>query len=126
MTRCAERVLTDLGLTWRRIMLCAGDTGFGAAKTYDLEVWLPGQQAWREISSCSNCRDFQARRMEARFRPTGGKGTEFLHTLNGSGVAVGRALIAVMETFQQADGGIAIPEVLRPYMGGAERIAPAG
>jgi seryl-tRNA synthetase len=126
MTRCAERVLTELGLTWRRIVLSSGDTGFGAAKTYDLEVWLPGQQAWREISSCSNCRDFQARRMEARFRPTGGKGTEFVHTLNGSGVAVGRALIAVMETYQQADGGIAIPEVLRPFMSGAERIAPAG
>ncbi|WP_137176880.1 serine--tRNA ligase [Roseomonas sp. AR75] len=126
MTRCAERVLTELGLTWRRVLLCAGDTGFGAAKTYDLEVWLPGQQAWREISSCSNCRDFQARRMEARFRPGGGKGTEFLHTLNGSGVAVGRALIAVMETFQDADGGIAIPAVLRPWMGGLERIAPRG
>jgi seryl-tRNA synthetase len=126
MTRCAERVLTELGLTWRRVLLCAGDTGFGAAKTYDLEVWLPGQQAWREISSCSNCRDFQARRMDARFRPAGGKGTEFLHTLNGSGVAVGRALIAVMESFQQEDGGIAVPEVLRPWMGGAERIAPPG
>jgi seryl-tRNA synthetase len=123
MTRAAERVLTELGLTWRRVLLCAGDTGFGAAKTYDLEVWLPGQQAWREISSCSNCHDFQARRMEARFRPAGGKGTEFLHTLNGSGVAVGRALIAVMETFQQADGSIAVPEVLRPWMGGMARIA---
>jgi seryl-tRNA synthetase len=122
MTTCAERVLTDLGLTWRRIVLASGDTGFGAAKTYDLEVWLPGQQAWREISSCSNCRDFQARRMEARFRPAGGKGTEFLHTLNGSGVAVGRALIAVLETHQQEDGAIAIPEVLRPYMGGAEPV----
>jgi seryl-tRNA synthetase len=124
MTRCAERVLTELGLTWRRVLLCAGDTGFGAAKTYDLEVWLPGQQAWREISSCSNCRDFQARRMEARFRPAGGKGTEILHTLNGSGVAVGRALIAVMETFQQEDGSIAVPPVLRPWMGGREVIAP--
>jgi seryl-tRNA synthetase len=125
MTRCAERVLTELGLTWRRVLLSAGDTGFGAAKTYDLEVWLPGQQAWREISSCSNCRDFQARRMEARYRPAGGKGTEFLHTLNGSGVAVGRALIAVMETFQQQDGSIAIPEVLRPWMGGRDAIRPA-
>jgi seryl-tRNA synthetase len=123
MTRCAERVLTELGLTWRRVLLCAGDTGFGAAKTYDLEVWLPGQQAWREISSCSNCRDFQARRMDARFRPAGGKGTEFVHTLNGSGVAVGRALIAVMETFQDGQGGIAVPPVLRPWMGGLERIA---
>ncbi|WP_159349403.1 serine--tRNA ligase [Roseomonas harenae] len=124
MTRCAERVLTELGLTWRRIVLCAGDTGFGAAKTYDLEVWLPGQGAWREISSCSNCRDFQARRMNARFKPKEGKGNVFLHTLNGSGVAVGRALIAVMETHQQADGSIAIPPVLRPFMGGAE-IIPA-
>lgn len=122
MTRCAERVLTELGLTWRRMLLSAGDTGFGAAKTYDLEVWLPGQQAWREISSCSNCREFQARRMEARYRPAGAKGTEFLHTLNGSGVAVGRALIAVMETFQQEDGSIAIPEVLRPWMGGIAAI----
>jgi seryl-tRNA synthetase len=123
MTACAERVLTELGLTWRRVLLCAGDTGFGAAKTYDLEVWLPGQQAWREISSCSNCRDFQARRMDARYRPAGGKGTEFLHTLNGSGVAVGRALIAVMETHQDEEGGIAIPEVLRPWMGGMQRLA---
>jgi seryl-tRNA synthetase len=122
MTRCAERVLTELGLTWRRIVLCAGDTGFGAAKTFDLEVWLPGQGAWREISSCSNCRDFQARRMNARFKPKEGKGNVFLHTLNGSGVAVGRALIAVMETHQQADGSIAIPPVLRPFMGRAEVI----
>ncbi|MBP0492837.1 serine--tRNA ligase [Roseomonas indoligenes] len=125
MTRCAERVLTELGLVWRRILLCAGDTGFGATKTYDLEVWLPGQGAWREISSCSNCRDFQARRMNARMKPKEGKGNLFLHTLNGSGVAVGRALIAVMETHQQADGSIAVPEVLRPYMGGAE-VIPAG
>ncbi|MFM7777371.1 MAG: serine--tRNA ligase, partial [Alphaproteobacteria bacterium] len=123
MTRCAERVLTELGLVWRRIILCAGDTGFGAARTYDLEVWLPGQQAWREISSCSNCRDFQARRMGARYRAKDAKGTNFLHTLNGSGVAVGRALIAVLETHQQADGSIAIPEVLRPHMGGMARLA---
>jgi seryl-tRNA synthetase len=122
MTRCAERVLTDLGLTWRRVFLCAGDTGFGAARTYDLEVWLPGQQAWREISSCSNTRDFQARRMNGRFKPKDGKGTVFLHTLNGSGVAVGRALIAVMETYQQEDGTIRIPDVLQPFMGGRERI----
>jgi seryl-tRNA synthetase len=122
MTRCAERVLTDLGLTWRRVFLCAGDTGFGAARTYDLEVWLPGQQAWREISSCSNTRDFQARRMNGRFKPKDGKGTVFLHTLNGSGVAVGRALIAVMETYQQEDGTIRIPESLQPFMGGRERI----
>jgi seryl-tRNA synthetase len=122
MTRCAERILTELGLVWRRLLLCAGDTGFGATKTYDLEVWLPGQQAWREISSCSNCRDFQARRMDARFRPAGAKGTEFVHTLNGSGVAVGRALLAVMETHQNQDGSVTIPEVLRPWMGGLERI----
>ena len=112
-----------LGLPFRRILLCAGDTGFGAAKTFDLEVWLPGQQAWREISSCSNTRDFQARRMNARFRPAEGKAPEFVHTLNGSGVAVGRALIAVMENYQQADGAVLVPEVLWPYMGGTERIA---
>ncbi len=122
MTQCAETVLTDLGLVWRRMLLCAGDTGFSAAKTYDLEVWLPGQKAWREISSCSNCRDFQARRMAARYRPEGQKGTAFVHTLNGSGVAVGRALIAVLETHQQPDGSVSIPEVLRPYMGGLERL----
>ena len=122
MTACAERVLTELGLVWRRVFLCAGDTGFSAARTYDLEVWLPGQGMWREISSCSNCRDFQARRMNARYRPDEGKGTVFLHTLNGSGVAVGRALIAVLETHQQADGGVLVPEVLRPWMGGLERI----
>jgi seryl-tRNA synthetase len=123
MTKCAERVLTGLGLTWRRVLLCAGDTGFGSARTYDLEVWLPGQGAWREISSCSNCRDFQARRMGARYRPAEAKGTAYVHTLNGSGVAVGRALIAVLETHQQADGSILVPEPLRPLMGGTERIA---
>jgi seryl-tRNA synthetase len=123
MTRCAEGILTALGLTWRRVLLCAGDTGFAAARTHDLEVWLPGQRAWREISSCSNCRDFQARRMKARFRR--GKENLFLHTLNGSGVAVGRALIAVMETCQQEDGSITIPEVLRPWMGGTTEIRPA-
>ncbi len=121
MTACAEAILTELGLTWRRMLLCAGDTGFGAAKTYDLEVWLPGQQAWREISSCSNCHDFQARRMNARFKR--GKDSIFVHTLNGSGVAVGRALIAVMETHQQPDGSISIPEPLRPFMGGIEKIS---
>lgn len=126
MTGCAERVLTALGLTWRRVMLCAGDTGFGSARTYDLEVWLPGQQAWREISSCSNMRDFQARRMNARYRPAAGKGTEYLHTMNGSGVAVGRALIAVLETYQRADGSIGIPEVLRPWLGGLEELRSAG
>ncbi|MBR0649466.1 serine--tRNA ligase [Roseomonas terrae] len=122
MTRCAERVLTDLGLTWRRVFLCAGDTGFGAARTYDLEVWLPGQQAWREISSCSNTRDFQARRMNGRYKPKEGKGNVFLHTLNGSGVALGRALIAVMETYQNEDGSIRVPEALLPFMGGVKKI----
>ncbi|RVT91818.1 serine--tRNA ligase [Rhodovarius crocodyli] len=120
MTGCAERVLTELGLNWRRVFLCSGDTGFGAARTYDLEVWLPGQKAWREISSCSNTRDFQGRRMNTRFKR--GKETVFIHSLNGSGTAVGRALIAVMETWQQPDGSITIPPVLRPYMGGAETI----
>jgi seryl-tRNA synthetase len=104
------------------MLLCAGDTGFGAAKTYDLEVWLPGQAMWREISSCSNTRAFQARRMNARFRAEDGKTVSHVHTLNGSGVAVGRALIAVMETYQQADGGIAVPEALVPWMGGVQRI----
>jgi seryl-tRNA synthetase len=129
MTRCAERVLTLLEVPFRRVVLSSGDTGFSAAKTHDLEVWLPGQQTWREISSCSNCRDFQARRMNARFRSTDGKGVAHVHTLNGSGIAVGRALIGVMENHQQADGSILIPEVLWPYMGGnsgsVERIAPA-
>jgi len=123
MTACAERVLTELGLTWRRMFLCAGDTGFSAARTYDLEVWLPGQKAWREISSCSNCRDFQARRMKARVKV--GRDNVLVHTLNGSGVAVGRALIAVLETHQDAEGGVTVPEVLRPYMGGLERIVRA-
>jgi seryl-tRNA synthetase len=122
MALCAEKVLALLELPFRRVVLAAGDTGFGAAKTLDLEVWLPGQQAWREISSCSNCRDFQARRMHARFRPVDGKTLAPVHTLNGSGVAVGRALIAVMENHQQADGSILIPAVLWPYMGGMERI----
>ena len=124
MTRCAETILEMLGLTYRRMLLSSGDTGFGAARTHDLEVWLPGQQAWREISSCSNCRDFQARRMNARFRGgADGKTVGFVHTLNGSGVAVGRAMIAVMESGQQADGSILLPEMLWPYMGGIERIA---
>ncbi len=123
MTRCAEVVLEKLGLPYRRMLLCTGDMGFAAAKTYDLEVWLPSQQAYREISSCSNCTDFQARRMQARWRnPETGK-PELVHTLNGSGVAVGRALIAVMENGQEVDGSIRIPEALRPYMGGAGRIA---
>ncbi len=118
MTACAEAVLRALELPFRRMLLCAGDTGFGAAKTYDLEVWLPGQGAWREISSCSNTRAFQARRMNARLRGADGKAAGPVHTLNGSGVALGRALIAVMEIYQQADGGIAVPGVLAPYMGG--------
>ena len=123
MTRCAEVVLQRLGLPYRKVLLCTGDMGFSAIKTYDLEVWLPSQQAYREISSCSNCGDFQARRMQARWRnPATGK-PELVHTLNGSGVAVGRALIAVMENYQNADGSIDVPEVLRPYMGGTARIA---
>ena len=123
MTRCAEVVLEKLGLPYRRMLLCTGDMGFAATKTYDLEVWLPSQETYREISSCSNCEAFQARRMQARWRnPTTGK-PELLHTLNGSGVAVGRALIAAMENYQNADGSITVPEVLRPYMGGIERIA---
>ncbi|MBS0194861.1 MAG: serine--tRNA ligase [Proteobacteria bacterium] len=123
MTRCAETVLEKLGLPYRRMLLCTGDMGFSARKTWDLEVWLPSQNAYREISSCSNCGDFQARRMQARWRnPATGK-TELLHTLNGSGVAVGRALIAVMENYQNADGSITVPEALRSYMGGAESIA---
>ena len=122
MTRCAEVVLEKLGLPYRRMLLCTGDMGFAATKTYDLEVWLPSQDTYREISSCSNCETFQARRMQARWRnPATGK-PELVHTLNGSGVAVGRALIAVMENYQNADGSIEVPEALRPYMGGAERI----
>ena len=123
MVRCAEVVLETLGLPYRRMLLCTGDMGFTATKTYDLEVWLPSQNTYREISSCSNCTDFQARRMQARWRnPETGK-PELVHTLNGSGVAVGRALIAVMENGQNADGSITVPEALRRYMGGAERIA---
>ena len=125
MTVCAEAVLEALGLPYRRVLLCAGDTGFGAAKTYDLEVWLPGQGAWREISSCSNTRAFQARRMGARVRGADGKAAGFLHTLNGSGVAVGRALIAVMENGQQADGTIRVPPALLPYMGGVAALHAA-
>ena len=125
MTGAAETVLQRLGLHYRKVLLCTGDMGFSARKTYDLEVWLPGQDAYREISSCSNCGDFQARRMNARFRPKEGKGTRFVHTLNGSGLAVGRALIAVLENFQQEDGTVTVPEALRPYMGGLETIGPA-
>ena len=122
MTACAEEVLKRLDLPYRVMTLSSGDTGFGARKTYDIEVWLPGQGAFREISSCSNCGDFQARRMKGRYRPEEEKGTRFLHTLNGSGVAVGRALIAVMENYQQPNGSIAVPDVLKPYMGGLEAI----
>ena len=122
MTSCAEDVLKKLGLHYRVVVLCTGDMGFGARKTYDIEVWLPGQDAYREISSCSTCGDFQARRMNGRFRSTETKKPAFVHTLNGSGVAVGRCLIAVMENYQQADGSIAVPAVLRPYMGGKESI----
>ena len=122
MTACAEEILRRLGLHYRVVALSTGDLGFAARSTYDLEVWLPGQGRYREISSCSNCGDFQARRMRARFRPAGRKGTAFVHTLNGSGLAVGRTLIAVLENYQRSDGSIAIPEVLRPYMGGLEEI----
>ena len=125
MTACAETVLQRLELPYRVVTLAAGDTGFAARKTYDIEVWLPGQGAYREISSCSNCGDFQARRMNARYRPAEGKGTRFVHTLNGSGLAVGRALIAVLENYQEADGGVTVPPVLRPYMNGIDRLTPA-
>ncbi len=122
MTACAEEVLKRLGLHFRTVALCTGDMGFASRKTYDLEVWLPGQGRFREISSCSVCGDFQARRMNARCKAADAKSTRFVHTLNGSGVAVGRALIAVMENYQEPDGSIAIPEVLQPYMGGRTRI----
>ncbi len=122
MTGCAETVLQKLGLPYRKVLLCTGDMGFSAVKTYDLEVWLPSQQTYREISSCSNCGDFQARRMQARWRNAATGKPELTHTLNGSGVAVGRAMIAVMENYQNADGSVTVPEALRAYMGGAERI----
>jgi seryl-tRNA synthetase len=125
MTGCAEEVLKRLGLHYRVVSLCTGDIGFSARKTYDIEVWLPGQGTYREISSCSNCGDFQARRMGARFRTKGEKGTRFVHTLNGSGLAVGRTLIAVLENYQNDDGSVTVPEALRPYMGGLERLGPA-
>ncbi len=123
MTACAEEVLKRLGLPYRVIVLCTGDMGFSARKTYDIEVWLPGQNTYREISSCSNCGDFQARRMNARYRTAGEKGTRFVHTLNGSGLAVGRTLIAVLENYQQADGSVVLPDALRPYMGGISVIS---
>ena len=124
MTVCAEDLLNKLGLPFRRMKLCAGDMGFTAARTYDLEVWLPGQKRYREISSCSTCTDFQARRMNARYRPEGEKQTRFVHTLNGSGLAVGRTLVAVMENYQQEDGSIAIPEVFQPYIHGLTKLEP--
>ncbi len=122
MTACAEEVLKRLGLPFRTVVLCTGDMGFGARKTYDIEVWLPGQNAYREISSCSVCGDFQARRMNARYKDRDGKGNFFVHTLNGSGIAVGRALIAVMENYQNEDGSVTVPEALKPYVGGLGRI----
>lgn len=126
MTTAAESILQALDLPYRKMLLCAGDMGFTARKTYDLEVWLPGQGAYREISSCSNCGDFQARRMNTRFRPEGAKNTEFVHTLNGSGLAVGRTLVAVLENYQQADGSVDVPEVLHGYTGGLTRLIPQG
>ena len=124
MVKAAESILEALELPYRKMLLCAGDMGFTARKTYDLEVWLPGQDTYREISSCSNCGDFQARRMNTRYRPDGAKGTEFVHTLNGSGLAVGRTLVAVLENYQQEDGSVTVPAALLPYMGGIERLTP--
>ena len=124
MTSCAESILLGLGLPYRVVTLCVGDMGFGARKTYDIEVWMPGQDRYREISSCSNCGDFQARRMKARYRPREEKGSRFVHTLNGSGLAVGRTLVAILENYQQADGSVKIPEALVPYMGGQDVIKP--
>jgi seryl-tRNA synthetase len=126
MTNCAEEVLRRLGLPFRTILLCTGDMGFASQKTYDIEVWLPGQDAYREISSCSVCGDFQARRMGARYRPKGAKDLRYVHTLNGSGLAVGRTLVAVLENYQQADGSVIIPEALQPYMGGLTKIEKVG
>jgi seryl-tRNA synthetase len=126
MTACAEAVLQRLELPYRVVVLCSGDTGFAARKTYDVEVWLPGQGRYREISSCSNCGDFQARRMRARFRPKGERRTELVHTLNGSGLAVGRTLVALLENGQQADGSVRVPAALRPYLDGRERLSPDG
>ena len=124
MVEAAEAILRALDLPYRKMLLCAGDMGFTARKTYDLEVWLPGQDAYREISSVSNCGDFQARRMNTRYRPAGEKGTQFVHTLNGSGLAVGRTLVAVLENYQEADGSVSLPQVLHPYMGGMTRLIP--
>lgn len=124
MTAAAEDVLTRLELPFRRMKLCTGDMGFSAARTYDIEVWLPGQDRYREISSCSTCTDFQARRMNARFRPEGEKNTRFVHTLNGSGLVIGRTIVAILENYQQADGSVAVPTVLQPYLGGLNRLEP--
>ena len=124
MCAAAEGILQALGLPYRKMLLCTGDMGFGARKTWDLEVWLPSQHTYREISSVSNCGDFQARRMNARYKPEGEKQTRFLHTLNGSGLAVGRTLVAVLENYQQADGSVIVPEALAPYMGGVTRLTP--
>ena len=124
MTECAENILKKLDLAFRTITLCTGDMGFSARKTYDIEVWLPGQNAYREISSCSNCGDFQARRMKSRYKVAGDKNTTFVHTLNGSGLAVGRTLVAVLENYQQMDGSVLIPDVLKPYMGGITKLEP--
>ncbi len=126
MTACAEGILDALKLPYRRMLLCAGDMGFTARRTFDLEVWLPGQNAYREISSCSTCGDFQARRMNARYRADGEKATRFVHTLNGSGLAVGRTLVAVLENYQQANGSVAVPDVLQPYLKGLTRLEPRG
>ena len=126
MTACAEEILRRLELPYRVMLLCGVDTGFAARKTYDLEVWLPGQGRYREISSCSNCGDFQARRMRARYRAKGERETRFVHTLNGSGLAVGRTLIALLENYQQADGSVLLPRAIRPYMGGLERLSADG
>jgi seryl-tRNA synthetase len=122
MTACAEEVLKRLGLPYRVVLKCAGDTGFSATKSYDIEVWLPGENRYREISSCSNCIDFQARRMSARYRSKGEKGTRFVHTLNGSGLAVGRTLVAILEVHQGPDSSVSVPEALQPYMGGLKTI----
>ena len=124
MVQAAEGILQALNLPYRKMLLCSGDMGFGARKTYDLEVWLPSQATYREISSVSNCGDFQARRMNARYKPEGEKATRFLHTLNGPGLAVGRTLVAVLENYQQADGSVIVPEALAPYMGGITKLEP--
>jgi seryl-tRNA synthetase len=124
MVRNAEEVLRRLEIPYRVVELCTGDIGFNSAKTYDIEVWLPGQGKYREISSCSNCEAFQARRSDIRYRPSGARHSEHVHTLNGSGLAVGRTLIAVLENYQESDGTVVVPEVLRPYTGGLQRVEP--